>query len=126
MRVVAALFASVALLTLGCGPSTPDPNAPRYGGYGTTTSGGLEIVDARCLYAPTQVVASGTIRQNGPAEGSGIQVTAYIPVSGSAHLERTADYPAPAITGTDVPFKIAVQTGDQPGLGCDMLVSWTG
>jgi len=126
MRTVAALLASLALLSTGCGPTSPDASAPRYGGYGTTVPLGLEIVDAKCLYADTQVVASGTIRQTGPAEGLGLRVTAYIPVLGSAHFERTADYPAPATTGTDVPFRIAVQTGDQPGLACDMLVSWTG
>ena len=124
MRLVAALIASVALLSAGCGPSPANPNGPRYGSYGTTTPAGLELIDGACLYEATRVTASGTIRQTGQAAGSRISVTAYIPVLGSAHFERSADYPAPATTGSDVPFRIAVDTGDQPGLGCDMVVSW--
>ena len=126
MRLVAALVASVALLSAGCGSSSPNPNAPRYGGFGTTAPQGLEIINGACLYAPTEMIASGTIRQTGQAAGSRLSVTVYIPMLGSAHVERTADYPAPASTGTDVPFRIAVSTGAQPGLACDMLVSWTG
>ena len=127
MRLVAALVASVALLSAGCGSSSSSsPNAPRYGAFGTTTPQGLEIINGACLYAPTEMIASGSIRQTGQAAGSLISVTAYIPLLGSAHVERTADYPAPASTGTGVPFRIAVNTGDQPGLACDMQVRWTG
>jgi hypothetical protein len=126
MRLLAALVAAVALLSAGCASRSADPNAPRYGGFGTVTAAGLQVVDGACLYSPNQVVASGTIRETGPGAGTQISVTAYVPVLGSAHFERTAVYPAPAVTGADVPFRIAVETGDQPGLDCDMQVSWTG
>jgi hypothetical protein len=126
MRLVAAVGLSLALLA-ACGRATP-PDYPRYGGYGTVTAAGLEVHDGACLYDRSSMVASGVIRQTAAvAGGTKVSVTLTVPVdNGSVRFDRTVQYPGPASTGTDVPFRLEVNTEGQPGMDCEIQVGWAG
>jgi hypothetical protein len=124
------LLASLGVVFLSAVSCSPAPavnaDAPRSGGIGTVTADGLQVLNPVCMYSAHGVVASGFLHSAGEQSGGQIALSLLAIGSGGTDFTRNATYPSPQMTGTDVPFRIAVETGSETPWDCNVQVDWAG
>ncbi len=126
-RALVTAGAGTLLLTTAACATTAGPSGARDLGIGTTTPAGLQVVNPRCEYTSSEVVASGTMRSTDTqAPSAPVSITLFVLPDGAPNQTRTVTYPGPAMTGTDVPFRIAVAAPGGPGFACEVDFQWAG
>lgn len=106
--------------------SSINPDAPRSGPVGSVTPAGIQILHPACIYSPHDVVTSGDLHLTDPSIDSQVALQLLVIGSGGTRFTKAVVYPNPKGTGTDVPFRIALNTERETPWDCTVLVDWAG